>query len=111
MPRSRPTASASRRTALASAGALGLTLASRGFMATAQVATPAATAFSTFDHPLIGTWQWTNFPDTSYEHVTFATFTQGGGYVEVSDMLLQFLAIGVWRATGERTASARQRSS
>ncbi len=75
MPSARPTASASRRTALASAGALGLALATRGLLATAQEATPAATAFSTFDHPMIGTWQWTNFPDTSYENVSFATFT------------------------------------
>jgi len=91
----------SRRTALAGAGALGLTLASRGFMATAQVVTPAATAFSTFGHPMVGTWRWTNYPDTSYEDHAFGTFTEGGSYAELSELVL---VIGAWRATGERTA-------
>ncbi len=101
MPSARPTASASRRTALASAGALGLALATRGLMATAQEATPAATAFSTFGHPMVGTWRWTNYPDTSYEDYAFGTFTEGGSYAELSELVL---VIGAWRATGERTA-------
>ncbi len=101
MPRSRLIASASRRTALASAGALGLALATRGLMATAQEATPAATTFSTFGHLMVGTWQWTNFPDTAYEFFSFGTFNDIGGYIESTDPIF---VIGTWRATGERTA-------
>jgi hypothetical protein len=91
----------SRRSALAGVSALGLALSSRGLMATAQEATPASTTFSTFGHPLVGTWQWTNYPGTSYQDNAYGTFTEGGSYVELSELVL---VIGAWRATGERQA-------
>jgi hypothetical protein len=101
MPPSRLTVSASRRAALASAGAFGLALATRGVLATTQDATPVTTTFSTFGHPMVGTWQWTNFPGTAHEFFSFGTFNDVGGYVESTDPNVAF---GTWRATGERTA-------
>ncbi len=53
-------------------------------------------------HPVIGSWQWTNMPGTPREDISFAIFTGTGGYVEAGEG--GFVAIGVWRATGERTA-------
>jgi hypothetical protein len=100
MTTSRTTVSVSRRTALAGLGAaaLGLDWAVCGLNAFAQEVAP----FPMDGHPTIGSWRWTNQPDTPREDISFAIFSGDGGYVEAG--LGRFVAVGVWRATGERTA-------
>src|SRR5215210_5337009 len=93
--------SVSRRTALTGlgAGALGLALATRHLDAVAQEATPAATPFPMAGHPVIGVWRWSNGGGA---YISFGTVVEDGGYVEAGPG--GFAGVGIWRATGERTA-------
>ncbi len=65
---------------------------------TAEDATPAATAA----HPVVGAWQWTNEVEGMSPSASYATFHPDGTYVEAATDGV--VIIGVWRATGERTA-------
>lgn len=90
--------SVTRRVAIAGLGASGLGLA------VANATRPAAAQDSTPDDatrsPLVGMWQWNNFPE-SPEPATFAIFHADGTYTEWQPVAGQ--AIGIWRMTGVRT--------
>ena len=91
----------SRRAGLAGlgAGALGLAMAARRSAASAQDATP----YPMTDHPIIGVWQMDNEtrqPDTD---VSFTIFADDGKYV-AGQRDYGGIEVGMWRATGERTA-------
>ena len=77
----------------------GLVAYARGTADTAaQDATPAAMA----DHPVVGGWRWENVtPEGTF--VSYAVFHPDGTYVEASNFA--GVAIGVWAATGERSAA------
>jgi hypothetical protein len=70
-----------------------------GRSTTAQEATPGVTA-SMADHPVVGSWRWTNDPQDPFPY-TYAIFHDDGTYQEVGG---HDTAIGVWQPTGERTA-------
>jgi hypothetical protein len=90
-----------RRTVLASAALypLAVTAAAR-----AQDASPVPTRYPRANHPIIGSWQWTNWPDDNRygPTTTFAIYTADGTYVETRNP--RQVSIGTWRATGERAA-------
>lgn len=94
--------SISRRTALASAGSLGLVLVARGLIASAQDASPEATPYPMTDHPLIGVWQWTDPTDPNNIYA-YAIFSDEGSYTEGWSPRWG-VSLGTWQATGERTA-------
>jgi hypothetical protein len=73
-------------------------IATLGWSTTAQEATPAA--MSTADHPVVGAWRWNNAPEDLLPY-TYAIFHDDGTYHEVAGGAT---GIGVWQATGERTA-------
>jgi hypothetical protein len=92
--------SLSRRTILGGAAVLGTALSlQRLSHAVAQDASPVATAYPLAGHPVIGTWRWANEGGT---YISFGIFVDDGGYVETGAG--GFVGIGIWRATGERTA-------
>jgi hypothetical protein len=97
-------AAMSRRRALAglATGGMSADLAQTLPHATAQHASPAATAFPMADHPVIGVWAWLDPTDPSNAYA-YATFTEEGTYTEAWSLRFG-LALGSWRATGERTA-------
>jgi hypothetical protein len=66
--------------------------------AVAPAATPG-TPYPMVGHPIIGTWQWSNGGGS---YISFGTFLEDGGYVEAGPG--GFVGVGIWRATGERTA-------
>jgi hypothetical protein len=74
--------SVSRRRVLAGAGALGLTVAARGLLASAQEASPEATPYPLANHPLIGARQWTNLSATPPDNIDYAVVNVDGTYVE-----------------------------
>jgi hypothetical protein len=76
---------------------LGL-LTSRGSTSGAQSATPDATS----DHPIVGTWQKANDAPGPGVNSAYAIFHADGTYLEVDPNI--GVGLGVWRATGERTA-------
>jgi len=112
MTRSTSSSPISRRTALAGLGAGGLGLAALTVSSPtfAQDASPEATVYPLTDHPVIGSWQWTNLPNTPMESISFAIFTATSVYVETGDVDPNhgFVALGAWRPTGERTAELVQ---
>ena len=73
-------------------------LAALGRSTTAQEATPAA--MRTAEHPVVGAWRWNNAPEDLLPY-TYAIVHDGGTYHEVAG---DATGIGVWQATGERTA-------
>jgi hypothetical protein len=93
--------------ALASAGTLGLALAARGLIVSAQEASPEATPYPMTDHPLIGVWQWAD-PTDPKNIYAYAICSEEGYYTEgVWEFFGSILLpLGTWRATGERTAEA-----
>ena len=96
-----------RRAALGGLGGLGamafgLALAGHAPGAAAQEASPAAKAPFTFGHPLVGVWRWTNNIGGLQESLTYGFCAADGTYIEGGEV--GFVAVGVWRATGERTA-------
>jgi hypothetical protein len=91
-----------RRTILGSAVALGAAIGLHGLShAAAQEASPVPTRFPRTNHPVIGSWQWTNFPGND-QTISFAIFTADGTYVEAEPG--RIVGVGTWRASGERTA-------
>jgi hypothetical protein len=98
MTTSRTTDSVSRRTALTGLGAtgLGMALAAATHHASAQDATPTPMA----GHPLVGTWIVDRNPADPTEMPTTNVLTADGGLIDPS-----VGAVGVWAATGERTAN------
>jgi hypothetical protein len=96
MTTSRTDRSVSRRAALAGlgAGSLGVALAA---------ARPAAAQDTTAAHPLVGAWRYANDP-TNPANVSVGAFHADGTYVVVFGDI--GTGIGVWRATGDRTAEA-----
>ena len=64
----------------------------------AQETTPAAMA----DHPVVGGWRWENENADGTRLITYAAFHPDGTYVESFGE--DGTDIGVWRATGARTA-------
>jgi hypothetical protein len=77
------------------------TIATMNRSTIAQEATPdAITVMAT--HPVIGLWQWDNDPDNPGTDLSYAAFHADGTYVEVGTDGLTLM--GVWRASGARTA-------
>src|SRR5215213_6676570 len=105
MATSNPGPSFSRRTALAGlgAGALGLALATNRLSASAQVATPDATVYPTAGHPITGVWQFDNELRQPGTDISNVVFTNEGNYV-AGGVEFGYITVGIWRATGERTA-------
>ena len=66
--------------------------------AIAQDATPAATV----DHPVVGAWWTANDAPGPGVETAYALFHADGTYLEVDPNI--GVGIGVWRATGERSA-------
>jgi uncharacterized protein YndB with AHSA1/START domain len=66
--------------------------------AVAQGATPTAT----FDHPVVGAWWTANDAPGPGVETAYALFHADGTYLEVDPNI--GVGIGVWQATGERTA-------
>lgn len=94
--------SVSRRAALAGLGAGGLALATRGLIASAQDSSPVATSFSLAGHPLIGAWQWSSPATPPGENDGYAIVDEDGTYVDYN--AFTGVGMGLWEATGERTA-------
>lgn len=91
----------SRRAALAGlgAGALGLAFAERALAVLAQEASPVPPPAG---HPAAGAWRFTNYPGEPDSDVTFDILMPDGVYVEAGNN--RSVTLGIWRATGERTA-------
>ena len=66
--------------------------------ALAQEATPAAMG----NHPVVGAWQLENDTGGGDTFTSYAVFLPDGTYIEASHDGATL--VGVWRATGERTA-------
>ena len=92
----RSNAAVSRRSAIAglSAGGLGVAMAARG--ASAQDATPTATA----GHPIVGTWIVDRNIATGAEAPVVGVFTADGGFTDAYQG-----ATGVWEATGPNSVA------
>ena len=73
-------------------------LATLGRSTAAQEVTPAAMRAA--EHPVVGAWRWNNAPEDLLPYA-YAIFHDDGTYHEVAG---QDTGIGVWQATGERTA-------
>lgn len=95
-----PGKSVSRRTALAGLGAGGL-----GVVLTATASHAFAQDASTdpAKHPLVGLWQ--NWTGDAVMPWTFCHYHADGTYLEWNSLNVG-AALGIWRATGERTADS-----
>ena len=104
-----PDRSVSRRTALASLGALAAALSiARQLDAAAQEATPEATPIPRDGHPIVGVWQSDPDPGNPHNTLPINIHASNGAYVEYgvgfAEMDRPTVGIGAWRPTGERTA-------
>ncbi len=88
--------SVSRRAALAGLGAGGLGLALAARQASAQDATPGATA----NHPIVGTWIVDRDLSGTTEAPVVVVFTADGGFIDAGQGVA-----GVWEPTGPRSAA------
>lgn len=95
----------SRRSAFSvlGGGALALALATQRLGAAAQDATPEPTTYPTAGHPITGVWQFDNELRQPGIDISNAVFTGEGNYV-AGAVEFGYIAVGIWRATGERTA-------
>ena len=94
----RPTASVSRRSALAGlgAGGLGVAFAASPHGASAQDASPAAMA----GHPIVGTWIITRDVTNTTQVPVVVIFTADGGFIDPGQG-----AAGAWETTGPHSAA------
>jgi hypothetical protein len=65
-------------------------------------ATATATPFPMTDHPIIGMWLFDNELRQPGTDTSTVAFTESGTFVE-SSVEFGWIAVGTWRATGERT--------
>lgn len=77
-----------------------------GLAAYAQNATASAVQDDDMaNHPVVGAWRWENDPPGEGDvFISYGIFHADGTYVEVG--IDNITSVGVWEATGERTAFA-----
>jgi hypothetical protein len=95
----------SRLSTVALATIFALVFSLAGGIAPAVLSQDDATPGTQGQHPIVGTWQWDNNPDSAepFSGISYAIFHADGSYIEFFPPV--GVGIGTWEATGANTVN------